>query len=243
MSAIDWAGVQRRLGRYYPGMVDGVDGPMTWIGLVGFAAPTAAPGGDAVTLRGRTLAGVNEEFGLITAARIAGYLSNTPHETGDFGRLREDLYYTTARQIRRTWPTRFSTDAAAQPYVRNPEALANRVYARPNEGNTRAGDGWRFRGGGDFQITFRNGYRRAGTAIGKPLEDHPELIETPAVAVLAALNFWQSNGLNGFYDRGEPKRARALANCGNADAAAPIGWDDVQRRHNRLMTLLTGLGA
>ena len=243
MSAIDWSGVQHRLGRYYPGMVDGVASAMTWIGLVGYAAPSASAGDDAVTLRGRKLAEMWESAGLTTPDRIAGLLSNIAHETGDFTRLRESLYYTTARQIRITWPTRFTTDSAAQPYVRNPEALANRVYARPEEGNTATGDGWRYRGGGDIQVTFRNGYRAAGARLGLPLEAHPELIEAPATALLTALGYWKANGLNAYFDRGEPRAARSLINTGQPDAPYPGGWDDVEPRHARLVALLTGKSA
>lgn len=238
MTAVNWRKAQQRLGRLYSGTVDGQDGPKTWIGLVGFAAPTAAPGGDAVTLRGRKLAEVADTFGLTTAERIAGFLSNTTHETGDYKRLRENLFYRSAAQIRATWRTRFKTDADAAPFVGNPEALANKVYARPAEGNIRPGDGWLFRGGGDFQLTFANGYAAAGADLNLPLFAHPELIETPAVALLAGLFYWRHTGLGRYFDAGQPKRARAVANAGDPDFPDPIGWPDVQARHNRLMELL-----
>lgn len=239
MTEIDWAGAQQRLGKQYPGKIDGKPGPMTFIGIVDFAAPSQPNGADAVTLRGRKLAEVYREFELTTAERLAGYLSNTPHETGDFRTLRENLYYTTAAQIRRTWPSRFASDAAAAPYVRQPVALANTVYNRPKEGNTRPGDGFLFRGGGDIQTTFANGYRAAGEDLGLPLYEHPEMIEIPSVALLAGLSYWRRNRLNRFYDAGTPKRGRALLNTGNPDNSSPIGWSDVQARHNRLMELLS----
>lgn len=248
MTPIDWRAVQARLGKLYAGVIDGQPGPKTWIGVVDFAAPAQPNGADATTLRGRKLAGVAVEFGLITAERVAGFLSNTAHETGDFTRLREDLYYRTVKSIRGSWPSRFPTDASAAPFVGNPEALANHVYARPGEGNVNPGDGWRFRGGGDYQSTFRglpttpkhaaSGYTALVEDLGLPLLDHPELIETPAIAVLSGLSYWRRNRLARFYDAGQPKRARALVNTGNPDHPAPLGWDDVERRHNRLMGLL-----
>ena len=237
MTGIDWLKVQFRLGRLYPGKVDGVRGPMTMIGVVGYAAPTADPGGDAVTLRGRKLHEMMDREGLTTGPRLAGILSNTTHETGDYKRLRENLYYTTAKQIRLTWPSRFATDADAQPYVRNPEGLANKVYARPKEGNTQPGDGWRYRGGGDFQTTFRNGYRRTGLMMGLPLEAHPELIEAPAISLMAGIAFWRMSGANAYFDAGRVKQYRSLANAGREDVANPIGWPDVEARYNRLLEL------
>jgi putative chitinase len=233
----DWRRVQTRLGPLYPATIDGDPGAKTWSGLVGFAAPAASA--DAVTLRGQKLAEVAEHYGLTTAERIAGFLSNAAHETSEFTRLRENLNYTSAAQIRRTWPSRFATDAAAAAYVRNPIALANKVYARTGEGNVNPGDGWRYRGGGDFQITFRNGYVATGEGLGLPLEDHPELIETPGVAVLAGLLWFSIHGLAAFYDAGQPLQARSVINTGGPGNPSPIGWPDVKLRHERLLNLLT----
>ena len=238
-TSIDWLKVQKRLGKLYPYKADGLAREHTWIGVVGFAAPSADPGGNAVTLRGRKLAEVQAEFQFNTAERIAGFLSNTSHETGDYSKLRESLYYTDAGHIRDTWPSRFARDADAAPYVRHEQALANFVYARNHEGNTRPGDGWLFRGGGDLQTTFANGFRATGQDLALPLYDHPELIESPSIALLAGLSYWRRNEMARFYDAGTPKRGRALANAGDPDYPNPIGWPDVQSRHNRLMELLT----
>ena len=236
---IDWSRTQTRLGKLYTGKIDGIEGPKSWIGIVDFSTPAVDNGLDRITLRGRKLAEVAHDYGLTTAERIAGFLANVAHETGDFTRLRENLYYKSAAQIRRTWPSRFPTEASAAPFVRNPEALANKVYTRPKEGNTQPGDGWKFRGGGDFMTTFRNGYKRAGEALGLPLEQFPEMIETPAVSILAGLAYWKANNVARYFDLGQPKRARALVNTGNPDNPNPIGWDDVSNRYDRLMELLT----
>lgn len=238
MTAINWRRAQERLGKLYGGTIDGVEGVKSWIGVVDFSAPSQPNGTDAITLRGRKLAEVAHTFELVTAERVAGFLSNAAHETGDFKRLRENLYYTTAAQIRRTWPSRFPTDASAAPFVRNSEALANKVYARPKEGNVNPGDGWRYRGGGDFQTTFLNGYRATGEDLGLPLVDHPEMIETPSIAILAGLSYWRRNRLAQYFDAGQPKRGRAKLNTGDPDATNPIGWPDVEARYNRLMELL-----
>lgn len=122
--------------------------------------------------------------------------------------------------------------------MRNSEALANKVYARPKEGNVNPGDGWRYRGGGDFQTTFLNGYRATGEDLGLPLVDHPEMIETPSIAILAGLSYWRRNRLAQYFDAGQPKRGRAKLNTGDPDATNPIGWPDVEARYNRLMELL-----
>ena len=133
------------------------------------------------------------------------------------------------------WPSRFHTDADAQPYVSHPVALANVVYDRPKEGNVKPGDGWLFRGGGDIGLTFRNNFRAVGQMIGVDLENHPELIEQPAIAVLTGLACWKMANVNRYFDAGTPKRARGVLNAGNPDFPNPIGWDDVLARYNRLL--------
>lgn len=59
-------------------------------------------------------------------------------------------------------------------------------------GNTKAGDGARYKGRGFIQITGRDNYRMAGKAIGIPLEDHPELASQTAVAAKIAVWYWQT---------------------------------------------------
>ena len=86
-------------------------------------------------------------------------------------------------------------------YERNPELLANYVYAkRLGNGDAASGDGWRFRGRGLIQLTGRGNYRSCGLAVTLPLETEPEQLETPEAAALAAAQFWQSRGLNHLAD-------------------------------------------
>jgi predicted chitinase len=104
-----------------------------------------------------------EAAGINSPLRAAHFLARVAVETGGFRSLVESLHYTSAARIRKIWPRRFKTDAAAAPYVRNAEKLANFVYAnRMGNGPPSSGDGWRFRGGGMMQTTGREGFRRMG---------------------------------------------------------------------------------
>lgn len=141
-----------------------------------------------------------ERFEINTPYRAAAFLAQVAHESGEFSRLVENLSYTAAR-LCAVWPSRFPTIQAAQPYERNPERLANYVYAkRLGNGDTASGDGWRFRGRGLIQLTGRGNYRSCGSALSRPLEAEPEYLESPAGAALAAAQFWQSRGLNHLAD-------------------------------------------
>ncbi len=105
--------------------------------------------------------------------QTAYVLATAFHETGGkMQPIEENLNYTSAARIRQVWPSRFSTVAAAQPYVRNPQALANKVYGG-RMGNAGANDGWRFRGRGLAMITGRDNYKKygLGDAPDKALDD------------------------------------------------------------------------
>lgn len=86
----------------------------------------------------------------------------------------ENLKYSSAARIRAVWPSRFPTDASAQPFVNNPQLLANKVYGG-RMGNVGDNDGWTYRGRGFVQITGRDNYVRAGKKLLADLVNKPEL--------------------------------------------------------------------
>src|SRR5207237_1183036 len=101
------------------------------------------------------------------------------HESQELNRLVENLYYS-ATALARTWPRRFPAVTEAEAYARQPERIANRVYAdRLGNGDEDSGDGWRYRGRGIIQITGRGNYREVGAALVLPLEARPALLEEP----------------------------------------------------------------
>lgn len=118
-------------------------------------------------------------------------LANMARETGDFTHgASENMNYTSAERIMavhgakiRRWGGDVNT------LVRNPEALANVVYADKNGsdlGNIKAGDGWRYRGRGLVQLTGRGNYARYGKMIGEDLENNPDLVNDPIIAAKVA---------------------------------------------------------
>jgi len=139
-------------------------------------------------------------FEINSTARAAAFLAQVAHESNELRHLVENLSYSASRLLQ-VWPRRFPTLETALPYERQPETLANYVYAnRLGNGDEASGDGWRFRGRGLLQITGRDNYRAAGLALALTLESEPEQVETPVVAALVAAQFWQSHGLNELAD-------------------------------------------
>jgi putative chitinase len=134
--------------------------------------------------------------------RVSEALGEWAHESGRFNHLVENLSYSAAG-LMRTWPGRFPDHRAAAPFVRQPERLANHVYAdRMGNGPPESGDGWRFRGRGLSHTTGRANYSRAAIRLGLPLLLRPELLEEPEHAVRSAVLFWDDARLNQFADRG-----------------------------------------
>lgn len=136
------------------------------------------------------------QFEINTSSRIAAFLAQVAHESAETTILSENLNYSALR-LTQVWPHRFPTITVAQSYAKNPEKLANFVYAgRGGNGNKASGDGWRYRGRGLFQLTTKDNYRLAGQALALPLVDKPDLLLSPEVAALTAAQFWQRLGLN-----------------------------------------------
>lgn len=138
-----------------------------------------------------------------TPQRQAMFLAQCAHESAGFTRFEENLSYS-AEALQRTWPSRFPSFAAAAEVARQPERIANRVYAdRLGNGNEASGDGWRFRGRGAIQITGRSNYRRAGLSLGFPLEANPTEAALPAQGARVACWYWFFHGLNDLADDGD----------------------------------------
>jgi len=126
-------------------------------------------------------------FDMQTNRRMAAAIGQFLVEAGPaFQELVEDMTYTHAAHIAATFPTDIPTAAAAAPYVGNPEALGNFVYANRNgNGNAASGDGYLFRGRGLCQITGRTAYTQFAAAIGKTLADTVPYLETPEGAAMS----------------------------------------------------------
>ena len=119
------------------------------------------------------------------AGHVAYILATAYHELGSdmVATTEENLYYTKASRIRQVWPSRFPTDAAAAPYVKNPKALANKVYNGRMGNREGSDDGWVFRARGPSGTTGRDNPLRAGRALGVDLIANPERAADPAVGI------------------------------------------------------------
>src|SRR5690606_18088946 len=119
-----------------------------------------------------------------------------------------------ARGLLATWPSRFDA-ARAEAYARQPERIANYVYAdRMGNGPETSRDGRRFRGRGILQVTGRATHRDVGGLLGVDLEADPDLLATPRFAALAAGWYWRSRRINELCDRDDAVAVTEAVNGG-----------------------------
>lgn len=133
--------------------------------------------------------------------RIAAFLAQIAHESGGFNFVIENLNYS-AHGLRKVFPKYFPTQELATQYARQPDKIANRVYAnRMKNGPESSGDGFKFRGRGLIQLTGRDNYTRFSEALDISLDETIQYLETPNGAVTSAGWFWDNNRLNTYCDK------------------------------------------
>ena len=136
-----------------------------------------------------------------TVERVAGFIAQCGHESGGFRVLSENLNYS-AKALNTIFPKYFRRAGRdANAYHRQPEKIANVIYAnRMDNGDSNSGDGWRFRGGGILQLTGRYNYTEFGKAVEKTPEEAVDYVRTKAGALDSACWFWDTNNINKYCD-------------------------------------------
>ena len=139
-------------------------------------------GAGAVIVSGLASAGISEKG-------QANILAQVQSES-NFVAKSENLNYSSAERIQKVFgKNRFPDVASAQIYVKNPEALANYVYAK-TDGNSEPGDGWKYRGRGYLQHTGKNQYKSIAKYTGIDVVNNPDLLNDPEVASKAVAWFF-----------------------------------------------------
>lgn len=141
-------------------------------------------------------------FGIDSPLRMAHYLAQVIHESQYLKRTDENLNYS-ADGLLKTFPKYFTPEQARE-YARQPERIANRVYAsRMGNGPEASGDGWRYRGRGYIMLTGRENYERfneSDVCTEDVMRQPDALMKFPLNQVVAGW-FWETNGLSELADR------------------------------------------
>ena len=134
--------------------------------------------------------------------RAAHFFGQTAHETGGFKAFSENLNYN-AKGLMGVFKKYFPNEAIAKKYERQPEKIANRVYAnRMGNGDEASGDGWRYRGRGALQLTGRTNYETFAAYCNRPdVMSNPDLVATE-LSFESAKFFFERNRLWAICDQG-----------------------------------------
>ena len=125
-------------------------------------APTSANQHEALLIKVATAAG-------ITGTELAAFLAQVAHESHDFQSMVE---YGGSLDFRK-YDIRYNPKKAK------------------TLGNTKPGDGAKYKGRGYIQITGKYNYAQAGKALGLDLVKNPKLAEKPSVAAKIAVWYWK----------------------------------------------------
>lgn len=168
-------------------------------------------------------------FEINTPVRMAAFIGQCAHESANFKTLQENLNYS-AEALCRVWPKRFPTLEAAKPYHRNPDAIANKVYAnRMGNGDEASQEGSLYKGRGLIQLTGKDNYTQCGDALSVDLIHSPDLLLAPRYAALSAGWFWNKNGLNKIADAKDWRKLTERINGGH------IGLEDRVKHINHAL--------
>ena len=141
-----------------------------------------------------------EKYEINTVNRAAGFLAQCGHESNGFTVLKENLNYS-AEGLNKIFHKYFPTVADATPYARQPQKIANKVYAnRMGNGDESSGDGFKFCGRGAIQLTGHDNYASFAASVDMTIDECVADLETLDGAIESACWFWKKNGLNAVCD-------------------------------------------
>lgn len=171
------------------------------------------------------------KYEINTPLRVAAFLAQVGHESAGFKHMLENLNYSAAGLLA-TFPRYFNATTAAA-YQRQPEKIANHVYAnRLGNGPESSGDGWKFRGHGLIQLTGKSNISAFAATINKDIDATLIYLMTPAGATEAAAWYWKSHSLNALADTKQITKITQVINGGT------IGLEQRKKLYDKACELL-----
>lgn len=133
----------------------------------------------------------------IVGVDLAQFLAQCGHESAGFTTFSENLNYS-KEGLLKTFGKYFN-ESNVTPYIRNPQMIANRVYAnRMSNGNEASGDGWKYRGKGPIQATGKDNYLKFSMSYfdDDRVVKNPIQMLDPMVGIAFACWFWKTNNIS-----------------------------------------------
>jgi putative chitinase len=179
--------------------------------------------------------GVIEKFEINTPLRLAHFLAQCGHESGNFRLVKENLNYS-AKGLMGIFKKYFPNEALAKQYERKPEKIANKVYSsRMGNGDEASGEGAKFCGRGYIQLTGKSNYQAFFKSIGADVNTDPTTVATQYPLASAAW-FFNKNGLHKMADGGAT--IAVVTSITKRVNGGTIGLDDRIKHFNEFYALL-----
>lgn len=147
-----------------------------------------------------------EPYSINTKLRKAHFVAQMSHESGGFFYKKE---------------------------IWGPTAVQKSYEGRVGLGNNQPGDGEKFQGRGYIQVTGRANYTKLANFLKLSIEDTIAYLQTIEGAVMSAVWFWNTNGLNKYADQDDIKVITKRINGGYN------GLDDRIARYNKISPITT----
>jgi putative chitinase len=174
------------------------------------------------------------KFNISNVLRLAHFMAQCGHESGNFKTVYENLNYSAVR-LKEIFPKYFPGNLS-ESYANNPVKIGSRVYAsRMGNGDEASGEGYKFRGRGFIQLTGKNNYTSFAKHIGADTVADPDLVATKYPLASAAF-FFDSNNIWSICDRGDG--AEVVTSVTKAVNGGTIGLPDRLKKFNDYYNLL-----
>ena len=142
-----------------------------------------------------------KKFNITTPLRLAHFLAQCGHESGNWRAVSENLNYS-AKALKSIFGKYFPGNLN-ESYARQPEKIAARVYGgRMGNGEESTGEGWKFRGRGYIQLTGKNNYTKFDSFVDDDIVGNPDLV-AEKYPLMSAAFFFDSNNLWSTCDAGD----------------------------------------
>ena len=150
-----------------------------------------------------------DDYGIDTPLRVAHFVAQCAHESGNFVFIKENLNYKAA-SLQKIFGKYFPTAELAAQYANRPERIANRM----GNGDEASGDGFRYCGRGLIQLTGKDNYTFFAGSLSISEAEAAEYLATFEGAAQSACWYWEQNNLNRFADANDTKGLTRAINGG-----------------------------
>jgi len=172
---------------------------------------------------------------ITNVTRLAHFLAQVAHESGNFKLVYENLRYSAAGLLK-IFPKYFPTQELANRYAMQPQYIGNRVYAnRMGNGNEASGQGFLFRGRGYLQLTGKTNYELFSQYVNENCVANPDLVATK-YPMDSALWYFDKNKLWTLCDANTTEAVTSVTRRVNGGTH---GLADRQAKFKTFMSLLS----